>query len=138
MHSDEAEKSFGQQKRKWRWAKINWPVDNFICSKYQHVTYRATKQCFLLRKFFNIDKIYISIKKKLEMYCHAFWNHSMLRVRCTCIALTCIMHHQLLDGIKLCPCCDVITTIVQLPNFIVLDMIPLRIIPVSDRQRVRS
>lgn len=59
-------------------------------------------------------------------------------VKCPSIALTCVMLHQLLNGVKLCPRCDVITAIVQLPDLIVLDMFALGIIPVSDGQGVRS
>lgn len=48
------------------------------------------------------------------------------------------MLHQLLHSFKLASGCDVISTIIKLPDFIMLYMVALCLIPVSDRQRVRS
>lgn len=49
---------------------------------------------------------------------------------------TCVMFHQLLECLKLGPSCDVITTVVQLPNLVVFDIVSLHIVPVPDRQGV--
>lgn len=46
------------------------------------------------------------------------------------------MLNQLLKSFKLCPSCDIISTIVKFTNLIMFDMISFHIIPVSNRQGI--
>lgn len=46
------------------------------------------------------------------------------------------MLNQLLKSFKLCPSCDIISTIVKFTNLIMFDMISFHIIPVTDRQGI--
>lgn len=55
-----------------------------------------------------------------------------------CRAGTCIVFYQLLDSVKLRPCGDVVATVVQLADFIMLDMVPFVVVPVTDGQRVST
>lgn len=51
---------------------------------------------------------------------------------------TCVMFHQLLHAVKLGPCGDVIATVVQFADLIVLNVVSLVVIPVTNRQRVST
>lgn len=46
------------------------------------------------------------------------------------------MLHQLLEGLKLCSGGDVVASIVQFANFIVLDVVSFDIVPVLNGERV--
>lgn len=51
-------------------------------------------------------------------------------------ALTRVVLHQLLEGLKLCSGGDVVASIVQFANFIVLDVVSFNIVPVLNGERV--
>lgn len=51
---------------------------------------------------------------------------------------TCVMLHQLLHGVKLGSCGDVIATVVQFADLIVLNVVSLVVVPVTNRQRVST
>ena len=53
-----------------------------------------------------------------------------------CISLTRVVLHQLLERLKLGPGGDVVTSTVQLANFIVFDVVSLDVIPVLDGEGV--
>lgn len=55
-----------------------------------------------------------------------------------CRAGTCIVLHQLLYSVKLRPRGDVVATVVQLADFIMLDVVPFVVVPVTDGQRVST
>lgn len=58
---------------------------------------------------------------------------------CQCIgADTCIVLYQLQYSVKLGPRGDVVATVVEFANLIMLDVVPFVVIPVTDRQRVST
>lgn len=58
---------------------------------------------------------------------------------CLCIgADTCIVLYQLLYSVKLGPRGDVVATVVEFANLVMLDVVPFVVIPVTDRQRVST
>lgn len=58
-------------------------------------------------------------------------------IRFLCVG-TCIVLHQLLYSVKLRPRGDVVATVVQLADFIMLDVVPFVVVPVTDGQRVST
>lgn len=51
---------------------------------------------------------------------------------------TCIVLHQLLYSVKLRPRGDVVATVVELADFIMLYVVPFVVVPVTDGQRVST
>lgn len=51
---------------------------------------------------------------------------------------TCIVLHQLLYSVKLRPGGDVVASVVELADFIMLDVVPFVVVPVTDGQRVST
>lgn len=49
--------------------------------------------------------------------------------------VTCVVLHQLLHGVELRPGGDVVAPVVKFADLIVLDVVPLVVVPVADGQR---
>lgn len=60
---------------------------------------------------------------------HPFYFQVLRVVR---IKVTWVMLHKLLEGFKLGPGCDIVSTIVKFANFIMFDMVSFHIIPIPD------